>query len=102
MQQAGNVGSLPDFGNFSGDKYQGTQLLLPFAKGISAKTYAFDDNGAESSIDYQRMWQLIQGAGYQGYIGIEYEGQNADEDAGAFGVRLGDGGVAIHQIPDGD
>jgi sugar phosphate isomerase/epimerase len=87
LQQAGNVGSLPDFGNFSGDKYQGTQLLLPFAKGISAKTYAFDDNGAESSIDYQRMWQLIQNAGYQGYIGIEYEGENADEDAGIRATR---------------
>lgn len=87
LQQAGNVGSLPDFGNFSGDKYQGMQLLLPFAKGVSAKSYAFDASGAESSIDYQRMWQLIQSAGYQGYIGIEYEGQNADEDAGIRGTR---------------
>ncbi|SEH55641.1 Sugar phosphate isomerase/epimerase [Rheinheimera pacifica] len=87
LQQAGNVGSLPDFGNFSGDKYQGTQLLLPFAKGISAKSYTFDENGAESSIDYQRMWQLIQSSGYQGYIGIEYEGESADEDAGILATR---------------
>ncbi|MDP2716632.1 sugar phosphate isomerase/epimerase [Rheinheimera sp.] len=87
LQQAGNVGSLPDFGNFSGDKYQGIQLLLPFAKGVSAKSYTFDDNGAERSIDYQRMWQLIQSAGYQGYIGIEYEGENADEDAGIRATR---------------
>jgi len=87
LQQAGNVGSLPDFGNFSGDKYQGTQLLLPFAKGISAKSFAFDENGAESSIDYHRMWQLIQSSGYQGYIGIEYEGENADEDAGIRATR---------------
>jgi hydroxypyruvate isomerase len=87
LQQAGNVGSLPDFGNFSGDKYQGMQLLLPFAKGVSAKSYTFDASGAESSIDYQRMWQLIQSAGYQGYIGIEYEGQNADEDAGIRATR---------------
>lgn len=87
LQQAGNVGSLPDFGNFSGDKYQGMQLLLPFAKGVSAKSYAFDASGAESSIDYQRMWQLIRAADYQGYIGIEYEGQNADEDAGIRATR---------------
>ncbi|NRQ42866.1 TIM barrel protein [Rheinheimera sp. YQF-2] len=87
LQQAGNVGSLPDFGNFSGDKYQGMQLLLPYAKGVSAKSYAFDDSGAERSIDYQRMWQLIQNAGYQGYIGIEYEGPNADEDAGIRATR---------------
>ncbi|PKM18710.1 MAG: xylose isomerase [Gammaproteobacteria bacterium HGW-Gammaproteobacteria-15] len=87
LQQAGNVGSLPDFGNFSGDKYQGTQLLLPFAKGISAKSFAFNENGAESSIDYHRMWQLIQSSGYQGYIGIEYEGENADEDAGIRATR---------------
>lgn len=87
LQQAGNIGSLPDFGNFSGDKYQGTQLLLPFAKGISAKSYTFDENGAESSIDYQRMWQLIQSSGYQGYIGIEYEGESADEDTGIRATR---------------
>jgi sugar phosphate isomerase/epimerase len=87
LLQAGNVGSLPDFGNFSADKYQGMQLLLPYAKGVSAKSYAFDDSGAESSIDYQRMWQLIQAAGYQGYIGIEYEGENADEDAGIRATR---------------
>lgn len=87
LQQAGNIGSLPDFGNFSGDKYQGMQLLLPYARGVSAKSFAFDDKGAESSIDYARMWQLIQNAGYQGYIGIEYEGQNADEDAGIRATR---------------
>ncbi|HEY9041144.1 MAG TPA: hypothetical protein VIN66_03095, partial [Rheinheimera sp.] len=65
----------------------GMQLLLPYAKGVSAKSYAFDASGAETSIDYQRMWQLIQASGYQGYIGIEYEGQNADEDAGIRATR---------------
>lgn len=80
--QRADVGSLPDFGNFSGDLYQGTALLLPFAKGISAKTYAFDQHGAESSMDYFRLLQSIRQAGYNGYIGIEYEGTEPDEIAG--------------------
>lgn len=77
-----DVGSLPDFGNFSGDLYQGTELLLPFAKGISAKTFAFNKDGTETSMDYFRLMQSIQQAGYQGYIGIEYEGEDPDEVAG--------------------
>ncbi|MEN3157966.1 TIM barrel protein [Alkalimonas sp. NCh-2] len=77
-----DVGSLPDFGNFKGDLYQGTELLLPFAKGISAKTFAFNEDGTESSMDYLRLMQSIQQAGYQGYIGIEYEGEQPDEVAG--------------------
>lgn len=77
-----NIGSLPDFGNFDGDLYQGTELLLPFARGISAKSFAFNQDGTESSIDYFRLMQSIKDAGYQGYIGIEYEGDDSDEVAG--------------------
>lgn len=84
LQQSGraDVGSLPDFGNFKGDLYQGTELLMPFAKGISAKTFDFDAQGQESSMDYHRLLRIIYQAGFQGYIGIEYEGEDPDEVAG--------------------
>ncbi|MEO0293316.1 MAG: TIM barrel protein [candidate division WOR-3 bacterium] len=44
------LGSLPDFGNFplGIDRYEGIKKLLPFAKGISAKSYNFDENGNET------------------------------------------------------
>lgn len=78
-----NCGSLPDFGNFyEYDRYQGVKDLMPFAKGVSAKTYDFDANGDETEIDYLRMMGIVKDAGYSGYVGIEYEGSQLSEDEG--------------------
>ncbi|MVZ62092.1 sugar phosphate isomerase/epimerase family protein [Sphingobacterium humi] len=78
-----NCGSLPDFGNFyEYDRYQGVADLMPYAKGVSAKSHDFDANGNESKIDYGRMMKLVKDAGYKGYVGIEYEGSNLSEDEG--------------------
>jgi L-ribulose-5-phosphate 3-epimerase len=92
IEQVGlpNCGTLPDFGNFfvtrekPYDRYLGTQELLPFAKGVSAKSYAFDAKGNETTIDYLRMMKLVKNAGYRGYVGVEFEGRNMEE---ADGIR---------------
>ena len=81
-------GTLPDFGNFrikageEYDKYKGVKELMPFAKGVSAKTHDFDDKGNETDIDYKKMLKIVKKAGYTGYIGIEFEGRNLSEDEG--------------------
>jgi len=85
-----NCGTLPDFGNFVIDKktgeeydrYLGVQELMPFAKGVSAKTHDFDAAGNETSIDYVRMMKVVLGAGYHGRVGIEYEGKTLSEPDG--------------------
>lgn len=100
MQQVGmdNCGTLPDFGNFcirrkEGDRwqspcveeynrYKGVKEMMPFAKGVSAKSYAFNKKGEETTIDYGRMLGIIHDAGYRGYIGIEYEGNELTEYEG--------------------
>ncbi len=88
------VGTLPDFGsynfcvergelNFEGltgdckdqyDKYKGVEKLLPFAKGVSAKSHEFNSLGEETSTDYSRMMDIISNSSYEGFITIEYEG----------------------------
>lgn len=81
-------GTLPDFGNFnisqdeSYDRYKGTRQLMPYAKGVSAKTYSFDSNGNETTIDYDKMMSIVKDAGYTGYVGIEYEGSELSEYEG--------------------
>ena len=42
-----NLGTLPDFGNFDRgmDRYEGVRKLMPFAKGVSAKSHDFDPQG---------------------------------------------------------
>jgi sugar phosphate isomerase/epimerase len=83
-----NCGTLPDFGNFrvgngeEYDRYQGTEELMPYAKGVSAKSYDFDADGNETKIDYRRMLKIVRDSGYRSYIGIEYEGQRLDEYEG--------------------
>ena len=55
---------------------------MPFAKGVSAKTYGFDAKGNETTIDYLRMMRIVKDAGYSGYVGIEWEGKVPDEIQG--------------------
>jgi sugar phosphate isomerase/epimerase len=91
-----NAGLLPDLGNFCRqrskpetndikgmlstkclqeyDRYEGVSKMLPYAKGISAKTHKFDANGNETEIDYFRIFKMVKEAGLSGYVGIEYEG----------------------------
>ena len=94
-----NVGTLPDFGNFcitrgedgscaeEYDRYQGVTELMPFAKAVSAKTNDFNEEGAEVRIDYGRMLGIVKSFGYDGYIGIEYEGSAMSEDNGVRATK---------------
>lgn len=99
-----NCGTLPDFGNFcinrtkpetntpegwantkcleEYDRYKGVKELMPFAKGVSAKTYTFDEQGNCVETDYNQMLAIVKAAGYNGYIGIEYEGSGLSEEEG--------------------
>lgn len=91
-----NCGTLPDFGNFcisrdpndwrvcleEYDRYQGMKDLMPLAKGVSAKSYDFDEQGNCIETDYKRVLKKVKDAGYRGHIGIEYEGSNLSEPEG--------------------
>jgi len=66
-----NVGTLPDFGNFGDhDPYRGVELLMPYAKGVSAKA-SFNPDGTCRTVDYPRMMRIVLEAGWDGYVGIE-------------------------------
>ena len=83
-----NCGTLPDFGNFGGyDRYQGVAELMPFAKGVSAKSHEFDADGDEVRTDYRRMLKIVVDAGYRGWVGIEYEGGKLPEDEGVKATK---------------
>ena len=93
-----NLGTLPDFGTlnfcvkrdvsdseiFSSkclnqyDKYLGVKELLPYAKGISAKSTQFDLKGNETDTNFKKMIRLIKKSNFEGYMSIEYEGAIRD------------------------
>jgi len=92
------AGVLPDFGNFTEretpktmtmegfrdakvlnefDKYEGVKKLMPYAKGVSAKTHLFDANGNCTDVDFNKMMPIVKAGlpkSFKGFIGIEYEG----------------------------
>ncbi|MBX3450240.1 MAG: TIM barrel protein [Planctomycetaceae bacterium] len=88
-----SCGTLPDFGNFRVannvwyDRYIGMAELMPFAKGVSAKSHDFDAEGNETATDYRRMMQIVLSFGYRGYVGIEYEGSKLPELEGIAATK---------------
>jgi len=99
IRRVGNprVGTLPDFGNFCMDwsrqaeasawydRYRGVEELMPYAKGVSAKSHEFDAAGNETGTDYRRMLRIVLASGYRGWVGVEYEGEGHPEREG---IRL--------------
>jgi L-ribulose-5-phosphate 3-epimerase len=102
------VGILPDFGNFYTNRetgelynpYLGLREFMPWVKGaVSAKAWDWDTGagefytedrreGREMSLDYQRLIETVVKAGYNGFIGIEYEGQKHSELEGISRTKL--------------
>ena len=86
-------GTLPDFGNFSlgngqtYDRYLGVRELMPFAKALSAKSFAFDEEGEETTIDFRRMMRIVVEAGYRDFVGIEFEGDGMSEVDGVQATK---------------
>mgnify|MGYP006073546867 FL=1 len=98
-----NCGTLPDFGNFciekedpnnyfsncinEYDKYLGMEELMPYAKAVSAKSFDFNNNGEESTIDFKKIIDIVSSFKYKGYYGIEYEGLNLSEEKGILKTK---------------
>lgn len=103
-----NCGILPDFGNFvierreggeRYDLYQGVREFMPLAKGVSAKSHDFDEEGNETTKDYYKLLKIVKDSGFRGIIGIEYEGRNLSPDEGVKATKelLIKAGTAVMQ-----
>ena len=99
-----NCGTLPDFGNFCiaeegygslfdgsckefYDPYKGVSEMIVKAFGVSAKSYNFDKEGNETTLDYNRLLKIVKDAGYTGFVGVEYEGDRLSEDEGIIATK---------------
>jgi sugar phosphate isomerase/epimerase len=88
-----NCGTLPDFGNFTisateqYDRYLGVQEMMAYAKGVSGKSYDFDAQGNETTMDFYRLMKIVKESGYKGWIDIEYEGTKLSEPEGIMATK---------------
>jgi sugar phosphate isomerase/epimerase len=99
-----NCGTLPDFGNFCiaeegygslfdgsckefYDPYKGVSEMIVKAFGVSAKSYNFDPEGNETTLDYERLLKIVKDADYKGFVGVEYEGDRLSEEEGIIATK---------------
>lgn len=75
------LGVLMDTGNFLEDPYDSLELLAPKTVFVQAKTYYGGGRWYTLDLDYQRIARILKTVGFQGYVSIEFEGQE-DPDTG--------------------
>ncbi len=82
------VGALPDFGNWPADidRYAALEKILPYAKAVHAKVLDIDEQLHHPAFDLARCVKLARESGYDGYLGIEFEGSNPADPV--QGVKL--------------
>lgn len=68
--------TLVDFGNWPDDieRYSAIQKTMPFAAAVHAKVNDIDEQLNHPRFDHARCIAIARQAGYDGYLGIEYEG----------------------------
>jgi len=69
------------------EPYKGVSEMIVKAFGVSAKSYNFDKEGNETTLDYNRLLKIVKDAGYTGFVGVEYEGDRLSEDEGIIATK---------------
>jgi len=70
-----------DTGNFLENQYRQYTQLAPEAVLVQAKTYFGGGTWYTLEIDYERVAKILKNANYNGYISLEFEGEEAHESA---------------------
>ncbi|MEW6305942.1 MAG: family 16 glycoside hydrolase [Verrucomicrobiota bacterium] len=80
-----NFGTLPDFGNFPAEinRYDAVEMMMPYAKAVSAKSMAFTPEGLVEETDYFRMMRIVRDGGYTGHVGVESGAKQQEGEADA-------------------
>lgn len=83
-----NFGTLPDFGNFPPEinRYDAVEMMMPWAKAVSAKSMEFTDDGLVGETDFFRMMRIVRDGGYTGYVGIESCPEAEEKEAEAIRI----------------
>ena len=80
LEAVPELGLLFDTGNWPEDMREtGWTQCARYARATHIKTYAFDAEGNETTVDIPRAMRILQEAGYQGSWGIESVPRQGDE-----------------------
>ncbi len=70
-----------DTGNFLEDPYDQLEMLAPRTVLLQAKTYYGGGTWYTLDLDYDRIASIMRDAGFEGYVSLEFEGQESSDVA---------------------
>jgi sugar phosphate isomerase/epimerase len=80
LEAVDGLGLLFDTNNWAkGMQEQGWQMCAPYAQAVHIKTFSFDAQGNEPSVDIPGVMKLLLDAGYNGSWGVESVPKDGDE-----------------------
>ena len=80
LEAVPELGLLFDTGNWPAERREtGWKMCARYARATHIKTYAFDEEGDETTVDIPRAMRYLLDAGYQGSWGIESVPRQGDE-----------------------
>jgi sugar phosphate isomerase/epimerase len=68
--------------------YRSIEQVAPLAQFVRAKLYLLDDRGREKFIDYNRVFNILRGVHYNGFVSLVYEGKGDEIEDVARGARF--------------
>ena len=85
-----NFGYLLDTGNYHPKDlvYENIKKLGSSILAVHAKTYMFDAEGKETTLDFARITQLLKEVGYHGHYNVEFEGHLPDLEGTTKTIQL--------------
>ena len=79
LEAVPGLGLLFDTNNFQGDKERAWEMFAGYAVSVHIKTFSFDEQGNDPSVNLARAIQLLVAAGYNGAWGVESVPRDGDE-----------------------
>jgi sugar phosphate isomerase/epimerase len=69
-----------DSGNLRVDGYSQFAMMLPYTTSVHLKGSIAGEDGTKENADWKRLTTMIGQSGYKGYVGLEYEGNDATNE----------------------
>jgi len=83
------LGTCPDLGNFPEEgRYEALEKIAPYMKMAHIKTYDFDADGNETTLDIERCLDIFKKVGFDGTLSAEFEGEGDEYEGVAKTVAL--------------
>jgi sugar phosphate isomerase/epimerase len=82
------AGANVDTGNLRQDTYKQLELLLPYTTSVHLKAHVSAPDGTKEPADWDRLLAMLGNAGYQGYVGLEYEENDSEKEVPRLAAAL--------------